>query len=247
MNTALKSLWDKFTDTLSQTLIHPQYYVKKYEQTAIDFATEYSKGVLLDIGCGRMPYKKKLLPYIDKYIGLDSPETAKLYHAENKPDLFADATNIPLPPKSCDTILMLQVLEHLPEPEKALHEAARLLKLKGVLIISTVQLYPVHDPPYDFFRFTKFGLQFILKQTGFKIVKIKEEGNFFVLQFQNFNIYLMLILKSFAEKKMGILLAIILAPLFLILTLSSNLLTLPFLLFDKTTRFGIVETVVAKR
>lgn len=242
-----KTIWDKFTDKYSSLPLHPQYFLKKYNYAAIKFALNYAKGILLDIGCGRMPYKRALLPYIKKYIGLDSPETSKMYHGKDRPDIFADATKIPLPKASCDTILLLQVLEHLPEPQRAIEEIVRVLKPNGVLILSTIQSYPTHDEPYDFYRYTKYGIKHLLEKGGLKIIKHKGEGNVFTLSFQSFNVYLMLILKSLTKQKNGKLIAAFLAPVFLCITTVSNLITLPFLLLDKKSKFRIIHTVVAKR
>ena len=241
-----KYLWDKFTDYYSSLVFHPQFFLKKYNNTAILLAEKYATGTLLDIGCGRMPYKKRLLPKIKRYIGLDSPVTAKMYHGENKPDIFADANKIPLVNKSIDTILSLQVLEHLSEPQKSLSEIKRLLKKNGMLILSTVQYYPLHDEPYDFYRYTKYGLINLLKEQGFKIIKFKEEGNVFILMGQSFNIYLMLVLKKLINTFIGKILAILLLPFFLSVTTIINLITYPLSCFDKNSHFRIIHTLVAK-
>lgn len=241
-----KSLWDSFTDYYSSLIFHPQFFLKKYNNTAIKLAEVYATGILLDIGCGRMPYKQRLLPKIKKYIGLDSPVTAKMYHGSNKPDIFADANHIPLENKSVDTILSLQVLEHLPEPQKSLSEIKRLLKKKGVLILSTVQYYPLHDKPHDFYRYTKYGLQNLLEEQGLKIIKLKEEGNVFILIGQSFNIYLMLILKNLVKTPLGKIIVILLVPFFLSITTIINLITYPLSYFDRNSHFRIIHTLVAK-
>lgn len=242
-----KHLWDTFSDHYSHLLIHPQFFLKKYERSSIDYAYKYAHGVLLDIGCGRMPYKKLLLPFVKKYVGIDSPKTAKFYHGDGRPDIFADAKSIPLPNNSCDTILSLQVLEHISEPQKAISEFSRLLKPKGILILSTVQSYPLHDEPYDFFRFTKYGLRHILKNCGLTIIKEKEEGNIFVGSLQNFNIYLMFILKKLSRDTSGKIFVLLLLPLFLAVTTISNLLGSLLALLDKKTKFAVVLTTVVKK
>lgn len=243
---SFKSLWDGFTDYYSSLIFHPQFFLKKYNNTAILLAEKYATGTLLDIGCGRMPYKKKLLSNIKQYIGLDSPITAKLYHGENKPDIFADANKIPLSNKSIDTILSLQVLEHLSAPQKSLSEIKRLLKKNGLLILSTVQYYPLHDEPYDFYRYTKYGLINLLKEQDLKIIKFKEEGNVFILIGQSFNIYLMLVLKKLVKTNIGKILALLFLPFFLSITTIVNLITYPLSFFDKNSNFRIIHTVVAK-
>lgn len=243
----LKNLWDNFTDKYSSLIIHPQYFIKKYTNNSTEMAIKYASGTLLDIGCGRMPYKSKLLPYLKKYIGLDHPKVAKLYQGKERPDILADVTNIPLANDSCDTITCFQVLEHLPDPNKGLEEMYRVLKKNGRIIISTIQFYPLHDKPYDYYRYTKYGLEHLLTQCGFVVLKHKEEGNVFTLVFQSINIYLMFILKDLIKQDTGKVLAFLLAPFFLTITIFINLLTFPFLSLDKNSRFRIIHTVVAKK
>jgi len=242
-----KNYWDIFTDKFSSLIIHPQYFIKRYTNNSVKLALQYAKGTLLDVGCGRMPYKKEFLPCIDKYIGLDHPEVAKYYKGEEKPDIFADSTQIPLPSSSCDTVTCFQVLEHIPEPIKALKEMHRVLKKNGIIIISTIQYYPLHDEPYDFYRYTKYGLSHLLHQANFVELKHKEEGNIFTLLFQSINIYLMFILENTSKRDGQKLITILLAPFFLSVTTLLNLLTFVFLPFDNKSKFRIIHTLVAEK
>lgn len=244
---SFKYMWDRFSDSYSSLIFHPQYFLKKYNRTAINLAEKYTKGILLDIGCGRMPYRERLLPKLKKYIGLDSPVTAKLYHGEEKPDILADATNIPLNNRSIDTILSLQVLEHLPKPQESIAEIKRLLKKDGILILSTVQYYPLHDEPFDFFRYTKYGLRKLLEEHNLKIIHLKEEGNIFVLIGQSFNLYLMLILKNLIKTPSGKILTIFVLPIFLLATTTINFLIYPLSFLDPKSNFRIIHTLVARK
>lgn len=243
----LKNFWDIFTDKFSSLIIHPQYFIKKYTNNSIKFALHYARGTLLDVGCGRMPYKKEFLPCVDKYIGLDHPEAAKYYKGKEKPDILADSTQIPLPDNSCDTVTCFQVLEHLPEPIKALEEMRRVLKKNGRIIISTIQFYPLHDEPYDYYRYTKYGLSHLLHHVNLVELKHREEGNVFTLIFQSLNIYLMFILKNMVKSDKRKIIALLLAPFFLSITTFLNLLTFVFLALDKKSRFGIIHTLVAEK
>jgi SAM-dependent methyltransferase len=243
----LKSIWDRFTDQYSFLPIHPQFYMKRYTSTAIDLAREYSKGLLLDIGCGRMPYKSTLLPFVDKYVGLDHPETAKLYKGKDKPDIFADATKIPLKNGSCNTVLCLQVIEHLPEPNEAIKEISRLLSKDGYLILSTIQSYPIHDEPYDYFRYTKYGLRALVENNGLKLIKIIEGGNVFILIQQSFNIFLMLQIKKLIKSNTGKVLALLFIFPVLFITTFTNILVYPLQYLDVNSKFRQVVTIVAKK
>src|SRR5688572_17563497 len=79
------------------------------------------KGEVLDVGCGRKPYRQ--LVSASRYVGLDvdSPVTRALAAA----DFFYDGTNFPFTDESFDGALCSQVLEHVFTPEKFLAEIAR--------------------------------------------------------------------------------------------------------------------------
>lgn len=72
-----------------------------------------------------------------------------------------------------DVVLCTEVLEHLPEPQKAIDEMFRVLKPGGTLLLTTRFLFPIHDAPHDYFRFTKYGLRHLLRR--FEILELTEE------------------------------------------------------------------------
>lgn len=72
-----------------------------------------------------------------------------------------------------DVVLCTEVLEHLPEPQKAIDEIFRVLKPGGELLLTTRFLFPIHDAPHDYFRYTKYGLRYLLRR--FEIVELEEE------------------------------------------------------------------------
>ena len=55
-------------------------------------------------------------------------------------------------------------------------EAHRLLRPDGVLILEFTQMVPLHDEPHDFFRFTRFGAEYLLRRAGFEPVEIVPVG-----------------------------------------------------------------------
>jgi SAM-dependent methyltransferase len=243
-----KSLWDLFSDHFGRTIFHPQFFAKKFAWQAVELAQKESKGVLLDIGCGRMPYRNVLLPKVKKYIGLDHPETAKLYNGEVKPDIYADATKIPLKDKSIDTVLMLMVLEHLDNPQKALKEIKRILKPGGRFIFSTVQMYPIHDAPFDYFRYTRFGLKNLLESCGFTVVQSISQGSFWEFWGLSLNVYLFQTILLLTKKKATIIIAFLLIFPFYCIAVAMNLfMYIPSLLSNDTkSRFNISHVVFAK-
>jgi SAM-dependent methyltransferase len=131
---------------------------------------EFASGDVLDIGCGNKPYQP-IFTDVTSYYGCDVIQSS-----ENKVDLLCLSTNIPLPDDSFDTIFSTQVLEHVEDHLKMLQEAHRLLKPNGHIILSAPMVWEHHEVPYDFFRFTRYGLEYIFQKAGFTDIKIKPNG-----------------------------------------------------------------------
>jgi len=87
--------------------------------------------------------------------------------------IIADAQVLGVASETFEVILCTEVLEHLPEPQRAIDEMFRVLKPGGTLLLTTRFLFPLHDAPHDYFRFTKYGLQYLLRR--FDILELKEE------------------------------------------------------------------------
>jgi len=72
-------------------------------------------------------------------------------------DFASDATSIPLSDHSVDTVIALELLEHVTDPVAVLRELARVLKPGGTVIVSVPSTVPRHDD-HDYWRFTAEGL-----------------------------------------------------------------------------------------
>src|SRR5262249_9603559 len=73
-------------------------------------------------------------------------------------DRIEDGQRLSFADRSVGTMVMLEVLEHMPEPHRALAEAARVLADGGVLITSMPFTYRLHGFPNDYWRFTASGM-----------------------------------------------------------------------------------------
>jgi len=80
--------------------------------------------------------------------------------------VFADGAALPFADASFDTVLLLEVLEHVADARAVLAEIARVLKTGGVLLLSVPFLYPLHDAPHDYRRFTAPGLEAATREAG---------------------------------------------------------------------------------
>ena len=83
-----------------------------------------------------------------------------------RPDIFADASFLPFTDQSVDSVIMLEVVEHVAKPNRAFKEVQRVLKPEGMLLLSLPFLYPIHDESHDYQRLTRYGLQPDRKEAG---------------------------------------------------------------------------------
>jgi len=145
------------------------------------------KGKCLDIGCGNRAMEEIIKPYISKYIGLDHPDTL---HNKRKADVLGSAHKLPFKNRIFDSIICSAVLEHLEEPDKSIFEMNRILKNKGIAIVSVPLFWHLHEEPRDFYRYTKYGLKYLFKKNGFEIVELKPMSGFWVTFAQEFVYYI---------------------------------------------------------
>ena len=127
------------------------------------------RGRCLDAGAGRMVYGPKVKPLTEDYISLDWSFREGL-------SAVGSVQDMPWRDEAFDSILCFQVLEHVPDPERALREYCRALKPGGVLILSVPHLAYLHNEPHDYFRYTKYGLRVLLERVGFSDVEVIPAG-----------------------------------------------------------------------
>jgi SAM-dependent methyltransferase len=151
------------------------YVVRKSILKAIDELKPKIHGQVLDIACGVMPYKNRLLnENVTQYLGIDL-ETSQ-YHNTRKPDLFWDGKNIPLKNDSCDFVIATEFFEHYFDSENILKEIHRVLKKDGVLFFTTPNIWPLHEVPYDYNRASPFFFDELLSKISFSKWEIKPLG-----------------------------------------------------------------------
>jgi SAM-dependent methyltransferase len=130
----------------------------------------FVKGVVLDVGCGRRPYENTCFAGASQYIGTD------YLSDRSQPDVISSALQIPFKQAAFDTVVSTEVLEHVPDPLRALCEMQRVLKPGGHLVLSTPMYWPRHEVPYDFFRYPYDGMLYLVKQSGLELVRIFNRG-----------------------------------------------------------------------
>lgn len=78
-------------------------------------------------------------------------------------DCVLDLHRVGLRDEVAGTVLTLDTLEHVEHPRRAMAEIARLLAPQGVFLLSSVMDFPIHEHPYDFWRFTPAGFESLLR------------------------------------------------------------------------------------
>jgi hypothetical protein len=114
-----------------------------------------------------------LRPYFSgkKYVGADMRQGPGV-------DEILNLHNINLPSESVGTVLILDTLEHVEFVREAIGEAHRILKKNGVIVISSTMDFPIHDHPYDYWRFTPDSFKSLLKQFAYSIVEFAGKDKF---------------------------------------------------------------------
>lgn len=126
---------------------------------------------LLDVGCGTMPYKQFFSA--KDYVGLEIHVSGATLDLKNPTEWF-DGVKIERPDCSVDTVLCTQVLEHAELHIKLLGEIFRVLRPGGQLIATVPFIYEEHEQPYDFRRWTSFGLVQELEEIGFREIYLEK-------------------------------------------------------------------------
>ena len=134
---------------------------------------------VLDVGSGDGVNEQYVIPR--HYIALDYPSDPQDRPLGTKhPDLWGDAQKLPFKDRSFDTVLLTEVLEHVPGSHAVLAEIHRVLIPGGTMVLTVPQSYRIHEAPFDYWRFTKYGLEYLFKANGFKVISISPSCDSYV-------------------------------------------------------------------
>lgn len=134
------------------------------------------ENIVLDIGSGNH-FQKGMKKYKSvfehcKYYSLD-------FAIQYKPYIVGDILNLPFRDESADAIICNAVLEHVPEPQKAIKEMYRVLREGGKIFVYVPFLFPYHGGGIyrDYYRFTKDGAKYMF-QNSKKVEMVPVRGYF---------------------------------------------------------------------
>lgn len=153
-------------------------------ETAIDaalasFIAELpAGGFVLDAGAGESRHRSLFTR--QRYVGVDLAvgDTAWDY---GRLDVLANLEQTPFADETFGAAISIVTLEHLPEPLQVLREVRRLLQPGRPLLLVAPQLWEVHQAPHDYYRYTRHGLEYLLRQAGFAEFSIEPTGGYFTL------------------------------------------------------------------
>jgi ubiquinone/menaquinone biosynthesis C-methylase UbiE len=130
---------------------------KRLHKVIFSYLKDVPPGKLLDIGCGRGIVSYKLHKKGFKAYGLDVERTC-MFKEINWKKVDLNKGVLPYPDDFFDVVLFIEVLEHLENPRTILREVSRVLKKRGLAIISTPHILSL--PQRLYFLFTGNFLHF---------------------------------------------------------------------------------------
>lgn len=145
------------------------------------FAAQIPPGAfVLDAGAGEAPYKN-----LFRHAQYESADFEKIEKMYSSTTYVCDLKSIPVEDARFDFIIFNQVMEHLPEPKLVLNELHRVLKRGGKMIYTGPLFYEEHEQPFDFYRYTQFGLRHLFSTSEFSILRLDWlEGYFGTIGYQ---------------------------------------------------------------
>jgi len=158
---------NQFFPSLPGIFVNPFWLSRRALYASLREYAPRLTGTVLDFGCGSTPYRG-LLTAATRYIGLeyDSPDNRR----HKRADIFYDGLTIPLEDGSLDNVLSTQTIEHVPNPARIVAEWRRILRPGGKLLMTVPFMWPEHEMPHDFQRYTTNGLRKLLEENGFEVL-----------------------------------------------------------------------------
>lgn len=138
------------------------------------YLPQFARGRLMDLGCGKVPLYGAYRDLVGEVTCVDwaaSPHPSP--HLDHELDL---TQTLPFADASCDTIILSDVLEHVPSPEHLWREMARLLAPGGHVLLNVPFLYGIHEHPHDYGRYTEFALRRFAHEAGLQVPVLVSVG-----------------------------------------------------------------------
>ncbi len=168
---------EEFAPRWYSLFFNPSYIIRKQLYNAIKRNVHYIKGDVLDFGCGSKPYIS-LFDGAATYTGLDYETEVSSKNEHLSADVFYNGKTIPFGNDHFDNAFSSEVLEHVFNPDVILPEIHRVLKPGGHLMLTCPFFWPEHEQPYDYARYSSFGLKHLMEKNGFEVVNYEKTGSY---------------------------------------------------------------------
>jgi SAM-dependent methyltransferase len=201
--------------------INPFYFLRRGLYRHLKNHAKKLDGVLLDFGCGRKPYKN--LFDVKEYVGVDIEKSGHS-HELSEIDVYYDGRTIPFKDNHFDSVLCSEVFEHIFEIDIILREINRVMKKDAKILITVPFVWNDHEVPYDFGRYSTYGIRYLLEKHGFTVISIDKSTNFAETLCQLWMLYLHHVLKTKSQVVNSILNVFLISPFALAGALVSTLL-----------------------
>ena len=179
---------ESFQPTPLSLIATPGYIGRRGLHQAIGALASGICGRVLDFGCGSKPYEP-LFAKASEYVGVDLEVTGH-DHSDSRIDFFYDGKSLPFSNGSFDAVVSFEVFEHVFNLPEIVREINRVTCDSGHLLISIPFAWNEHEVPYDFARYTSFGITHVLKEGGYEVLELRKTTTFLEALGQLFISYL---------------------------------------------------------
>lgn len=174
-------------------LLNPFFFIRLALLRGIKKHALKLSGHLMDFGCGRKPYRS--LFQVSSYTGVDIEVSGHDHHKEEI-DVYYDGKSLPFPDQNFDSIFSSETFEHVFNLEEMVPELFRVLKPGGQMLITVPFVWDEHEVPYDYGRYSSFGIRHLLIKNGFEVMTVDKTGHFFLVLGQLWVLYLFNLIRT---------------------------------------------------
>lgn len=177
----------RFRPSFLSVFFNPIFFVRTGLYKNIKSSAHFMQGRMLDFGCGNKPYRD--LFRVTDYIGMDLQKSGHDHSGESI-DVYYDGKKIPFANEYFDSVFASEVFEHIFNIEEILPEICRVMKKEGRLLLTVPFVWEEHEIPFDFARYSCYGIKHLLEKSGFEVIKSAKTTKYFETIVQLFSIYL---------------------------------------------------------
>jgi SAM-dependent methyltransferase len=173
-------IYDRVRDAIPRSVLKwVQHFETSIDEAVAAFAASLpNNSRLLDAGAGEGKYKDRFQN--QRYCGLDLGIGDSTWNY-SRLSVIGDLANLPFRDAVFDACLNVVTLEHVPEPSRVVCELSRTLVPGGRLLLIAPHEWEEHQQPHDYYRYTRYGLDYLLRKAGFTEISVHPVGGFFRL------------------------------------------------------------------